>query len=241
MACRSCNFLVIVVAQDTALDDFFHILEWYWTELRTDDGPGDGELLMLEDGSVEDPYVDGDLEDEDSSREPVMNDSSDEPGATLELEAPLPEAPPSDAPHAPPIDQAPPSEPTSDPPSEPPQATPSEPSPENPTRIAEPLPMEDEAPPSTMETPDKSTLSSEKPGEIAQVPPSWRAPAGSTEPAPSTPKQPPKLHKLPQFEIPGPEHERELLRAQMDQQIAALRLGLCRVRTILNPVIMHPC
>ena len=43
------------IAQDASLEDFFHILEWYWTELRVDPAPDDGEMLMLEDGSVNDP------------------------------------------------------------------------------------------------------------------------------------------------------------------------------------------
>ena len=92
------------------------------------------------------------------------------------------------------------------------------------------------APPSTWGNPDENlelvppasessghTLSS--PGKIAEV--AVSTPAGSLgEPAPSTPEQRPKLQKLPQFVIPGPEHERDLLKAQMDQQIAALRPGL---------------
>ena len=204
------------IAQDASLEDFFHILEWYWTELRVDPAPDDGEMLMLEDGSVNDPYVDDEAEDDDGALDAVM-DAPGEPAALdgpPEPEAPTPEDPPS------------PSEPSSSLP--PLQAPPGEPTRDKLDNIP--------APPSTWGNPDENlelvppasesswhTLSS--PGKIAEV--AVSTPAGSLgEPAPSTPEQRPKLQKLPQFVIPGPEHERDLLKAQMDQQIAALRPGL---------------
>ena len=83
------------IAQDASLEDFFHILEWYWTELRVDPAPDDGEMLMLEDGSVNDPYVDDEAEDDDGALDAVM-DAPGEPAALdgpPEPEAPTPEDP----------------------------------------------------------------------------------------------------------------------------------------------------
>ena len=210
-----------LIAQDPALDDFFHVLEYYWTELREEAGPQ--EVLMLEDGSVDDPYVGHHVVAADDSEGPDMNESlealpSDEVAPMLELAPLTPETlvsePGSCNPHKEPEPLPPPeaalSQCSSENPMMPEQAPPS--TFENPGPIPEPLPLASQASPTAPSAEDPG-----KKAEVAAVTPT-EAPC---EPAPSTPK----LQKLPRFEIPGPEHERTLLKAQMDQQIAALRPG----------------
>ncbi|CAE7029543.1 HERC1 [Symbiodinium sp. CCMP2592] len=236
--------------RDPALEDFFHILEWYWTELRTDDDVAP-DMLMLEDGSVDDPYV-GDASDghvlADDSGAPILDESA-ESATTLALGAltpaasdssnpdpepeatdcsnpeplPLPEASHSSNPEPLPLPEA--SHSSNPEPLPLPEASHSS----NPEPLPLPKailsnPFKGEKPDKVPEPAARENPNATPPGKIAQT-----APPSPGEPAPSTPK--PKLAKLPHFEIPGPEHERALLKAQMEQQIAALRYQLALRRS----------
>ncbi|CAE7223344.1 HERC1, partial [Symbiodinium sp. CCMP2592] len=237
---------------DQTLDDFFHILEWYWTQLREEDPEGPTELLMLEDGSVDDPYTDSAVDAVDSSTSAAVNDNSSDAAlsdaTTLQL-APLtppastddslacnpetvpepvppPEALPSDPCDPEPVSapEALPSDPCDPEPVSAPAAISSDPNGCNPVKVPEPLSAPEALPNNPGHCNPNEVLtappSSKNPGEVAQMSPSTLK-EDPSQSEPCTPQQH-KLAKLPQFQISDQEDQRALLKAQMDQRIAAL-------------------